>query len=81
VKIISKEKYTSVEKIESNRLTYNGDEIVAEEAESIIVYSTDGRIVKQSTGTPVSTAELANGIYIAVAKYKYGTEVLRFVAE
>ena len=81
VKIISKEKYTSVEKIESNRLTYNGGEIVAEEAESIIVYSTDGRIVKQSTGTPVSTAELANGIYIAVAKYKYGTEVLRFVAE
>ena len=81
VKIISKEKYTSVEKIESNRLTYNGGEIVAEEAESIIVYSTDGRIVKQSTGTPVSTAELANGIYIAVAKYKYGTKVLRFVAE
>ena len=81
VKIISKEKNTSVEKIESNRMAYNGAEVTAEGAEAIVIYATDGRIVREGAGNTVSTAGLANGIYIAIAKHKNGTEVLRFVAE
>lgn len=80
-KIIAKEKYTSVTNIDKNGLRYNNDTITAEDAEAIMIYSIDGRVIKQCTGGVISTTELANGIYIAVAKYSYGTEILRFVAE
>ena len=81
VKIISKDEYTSVENVLENKLSHNGTTIVADNAEAIIIYSLDGRIARQCNGNAISTAELAKGMYIAVAKYHNGTEVLRFVAE
>ncbi|MBQ2289418.1 MAG: T9SS type A sorting domain-containing protein, partial [Bacteroidaceae bacterium] len=81
VKIIAKEDYTSVKEINKNGMSYNGREIYAEDAEVIAIYSIDGRTIAQCAGNTISTAELASGVYIAVAKLNKGTEVLRFVVE
>ena len=81
VKIIAKDEYTSVVNIDKNRLSYNGATITADDAEAIIIYSLDGRVAKQCNGNAISVTELANGMYIAVAKYDNGSEVLRFVVE
>ena len=62
-------------------MSYNGKEIYAEDAEVIAIYSIDGRTIAQRAGNTISTAELASGVYIAVAKLNKGTEVLRFVVE
>ena len=81
VKIIAKKDYTSVKNINRNGLSYNGREISSEDAEAIDIYSIDGRIIKQGTGSTISTTGLASGVYIAVAKQNKETEVLRFVVE
>lgn len=82
VKIISKEDYdTSVKNINKNGISYNGREISSEDAESIAIYSIDGRIIKQDNACTISTAELASGVYIAIATYGNGKEVLRFIVE
>ena len=81
VKIIAKEDYTSVKEINKNGMSYNGREIYAEDAEVIAIYSIDGRTTAQCAGNTISTAGLASGVYIAVAKLNKGTEVLRFVVE
>ena len=82
MKIISKEDYdTSVKNINKNGISYNGREISSEDAESIAIYSIDGRIIKQDNACTISTAELASGVYIAIATYGNGKEVLRFIVE
>ena len=62
-------------------MRYDGIQIVADDANSITVYSIDGRIIKKSDGNAISTAGLAKGIYIAVAENSHKTETLRFIAE
>jgi hypothetical protein len=82
VKIISKEDYdTSVKNINKNGISYNGREISSEDAESIAIYSIDGRIIKQDNACAISTAELASGVYIAIATYGNSKEILRFIVE
>ena len=81
VKIVAKAKEASIKDINDNKLIYNGVNITANNADEIAIISIDGRVIKQCSGNKISTTELANGIYIAVAKFKYETEVLRFVAE
>ena len=81
VKIIGKEKDTLVKNIDSSILTYNGTSINAVNAESIDIYSIDGRIIKQCNNNTTTTTELASGVYIAVAKYNNRIEVLRFIAK
>ena len=81
VKIIAKDEYTSVKNINSKELTYNGRSITTENAETMTIYSLDGRIIKRCAGNAISTTELASGVYIAVAIQDKGTEALRFVVE
>ena len=81
VKIVAKAKETSIESINDNQLIYNGVSITANGANEIAIISLDGRVIKQCRSNKISTEELANGIYIAIAKFNYGTEVLRFITE
>ena len=82
VKIISKDEYTSVNNIYSHTFTYSNGEIHADEGcEGIAIYSPDGRLIKSNTGHTISTAGLAKGMYIAVAKQKDGTHSLKFIIE
>ena len=81
VKIIAKEDYTSVKNIYRKTMSYNGTQIVADNARRITIYSIDGRTIKKSDGNVISTAELARGIYIAIAENDNRTETLRFIIE
>ena len=81
VKIIAKEDYTSVKNIYRKTMSYNGTQIVADNARRITIYSIDGRTIKKSDGKVISTAGLVRGIYIAIAENENRTETLRFIIE
>jgi hypothetical protein len=81
VKIIAKEDYTSVKNIYRKTMSYNGTQIVADNARRITIYSIDGRTIKKSDGNVISTARLVRGIYIAIAENENRTETLRFIIE
>ena len=81
VSIIAKENYTSVKNVYNNSLEYNGAEIIAEEAETVAIFTIDGRIIKKCNGNRISVAGLAKGVYIAFATYNDRTETLRFVVK
>lgn len=82
LKIVAKETDTSVKDMNAIVLQYNGKNVTASEGtESIAVYSIDGRKVKESNGNAVATAELAKGVYIAVATGKNCNASLQFIIE
>ena len=62
-------------------MSYNGTQIVADNARRITIYSIDGRTIKKSDGNVISTAGLVRGIYIAIAENENRTETLRFITE
>lgn len=82
VKIISKEDYTSVKDIDAAELKHhNGSIIAGDDTENIVIYSPDGRVIREKSGRQISTSDLAKGLYIAVARNKGKTVSLKFVVE
>ena len=83
ISIVRKGDNTSIGNIaDDSKLTVSNGYINAGEGTiSIMLYSTDGRLLKKNSGNSISVAGLQKGIYIAVTANADGTNSCKFIIE
>ena len=83
VSIVGKNDLTSIEDITTgNSISFDGATITAGSGIChIALYSTDGRLVKESAGNSLPTNGIESGVYVAVASERENKQIIKIVVK